>query len=655
MIAKSSIHVVATTVTLVTVALWRAPVLAQAPVPPPWWGQDDDRTTCVTAPFNTAGETPTVAVSPDPNNPPPMVEAGGDAGWIADVAGHQGVMGVQGPGQMGSVVIWVWNGEGDNSEKHVWLQYDSYTNQGAISGPSLTAGPPADSVGFHTPPPDPVDLGGGWSRHWREWTIKPQPFYEEIEFRMGTVPSGGSSAAAVIDNVQVGSHCENPPNPPNGKVCAFNMTEDVWPPDPVYVVCSSPGYEATTWGVAGGYPPEWMPGITDHEGVIGVPPLGVPSDGMVELWVDDLGEPSGLKHVACQFDFYAAEGGVIAWDPPELPPGSLVQNYQEYIYELPNGWQRCLLKLDVSPPPDWEIFRWHIFADEFSGPMAIDSTMVSSGFLFRDNWLEQFEVYDVGTGLHGQNAWKGWQNDPTVDAAVTDDQANGGFNALDVAGASDVVHEFDGHTSDRWAFTAWQYIPSDFESGGVPPDRGSYFILWNTYSDSGPPEEDHKSVQYNFDSNDGMLKVYYGNGMDTVSVPYETDQWAEIKVVVDLDADVAEVYYADALLAAYPWTGGIQGSGIGAREIRAVELFANDSSSIYYDDLSLRMTPVPGDLNCDGLVDFLDVEAFVMRLVDPSGYSIAFSECSNENGDVNTDGSVNGNDIQAFVSLIVAG
>ncbi len=365
------------------------PAFAQPQNPPAWWGQDDDRTTCVSLPFDINGFIPPPIVSADPGTDPAiMIETEGDAGWIDEVAGHAGVMGVEGAGQMGSIVIWVWNGEGDNSEKHVWLQYDSYTNQGAISGPSLTAGPPADSVGFHSPPPDPVDLGGGWTRHWREWTVKPQPFYEEIEFRMGTVPSGGSSAAAVIDNVQIGSHCENPPNPPNGKVCAFNMTEDVWPPDPVYVECTPPGHETTIWTAAGLTPPAWMPGITDHQGVIGVQPVGVPSENTLEVWVDDLAEPGGLKHVSCQFDFYMGEGGLIVWGPPELPAACVMEDYQEYVYELEGGWQRCVMQVDLSPPPDNETFRWHFLTDEFSGPMAIDNVIISSGFLFPDNWLD---------------------------------------------------------------------------------------------------------------------------------------------------------------------------------------------------------------------------------------------------------------------------
>ncbi len=135
--------------------------------------------------------------------------------------------------------------------------------------------------------------------------------------------------------------------------------------------------------------------------------------------------------------------------------------------------------------------------------------------------------------------------------------------------------------------SAWQYIPSDFASNGDGQFAGSYFILLNTYEDGGPHEEGHWSVQMQFDSNDGMLKVYHGDGLNTIDVPYVTDRWVKIETIIDLDDDWTQVYYDDALITEYSWTGGVLGDGGGALDIAAVDLYAGGSTSVFYDDLVL--------------------------------------------------------------------
>ena len=201
-------------------------------------------------------------------------------------------------------------------------------------------------------------------------------------------------------------------------------------------------------------------------------------------------------------------------------------------------------------------------------------------------WSDDFDSYEVDTGLHGQGGWKGWDNDSSFDAYVTDDFWWSPMHSADIADDSDLVHEYDGYTSGKWKYTAWQYIPADFASdNNTPFDPGTYFLLLNKYDDGGPY---NWSVQYIFDSNDGMCKVSHGDGHDTIDVPYVTDRWVKIEVFIDLDADEVRVHYDGEYLAEYTWTDGIYGDGGGALDIAAVDLFANGSSSVYYDDVSLR-------------------------------------------------------------------
>jgi hypothetical protein len=60
----------------------------------------------------------------------------------------------------------------------------------------------------------------------------------------------------------------------------------------------------------------------------------------------------------------------------------------------------------------------------------------------------------------------------------------------------------------------------------------------------------------------------------------------------------------------------------------------------------------PGDLNCDGSFNFLDINPFVLALVDPDRYAKVFPDCDVLNADINGDGLVDFRDINPFVALL---
>jgi enterochelin esterase-like enzyme len=62
-----------------------------------------------------------------------------------------------------------------------------------------------------------------------------------------------------------------------------------------------------------------------------------------------------------------------------------------------------------------------------------------------------------------------------------------------------------------------------------------------------------------------------------------------------------------------------------------------------------------GDLNCDGLVNNFDIDAFVLALTDSSAYAAAYPDCDVDHGDVNGDGAVNNFDIDPFVACLTGG
>jgi len=62
-----------------------------------------------------------------------------------------------------------------------------------------------------------------------------------------------------------------------------------------------------------------------------------------------------------------------------------------------------------------------------------------------------------------------------------------------------------------------------------------------------------------------------------------------------------------------------------------------------------------GDLNCDGLVGFGDINPFVLLLSNPAAWQATYPDCPILNGDINGDGAVDFGDINPFVALLSGG
>ena len=76
------------------------------------------------------------------------------------------------------------------------------------------------------------------------------------------------------------------------------------------------------------------------------------------------------------------------------------------------------------------------------------------------------------------------------------------------------------------------------------------------------------------------------------------------------------------------------------------------------DDVPCTPSPCahPGDLNCDGSVDFKDINPFVLYLSNFSDWQTTYAGCPPENGDTNGDGTYPSfRDINPFVALLSGG
>ncbi len=217
-------------------------------------------------------------------------------------------------------------------------------------------------------------------------------------------------------------------------------------------------------------------------------------------------------------------------------------------------------------------------------------------------WNEDFDSYATGSQMHGQGGWKGWDNDPSFGALTTSTQARSAPNSVAIVGASDLVHEYSGSTSGNWIYTAWQYVPNGFSGE-------SFFILLNTYADGGTK---NWSVQVSFNSATNQVT---NTGSSGGTLPLVKGQWVELRVEIDLDNDTQDFYYDNQLLYSGTWTGEVSGGG--ALNIGAVDLFANSSSVVGYDDMSLMQ----GAAACDAPDDIPWLQAVPSAGTTPPGSS----------------------------------
>lgn len=195
--------------------------------------------------------------------------------------------------------------------------------------------------------------------------------------------------------------------------------------------------------------------------------------------------------------------------------------------------------------------------------------------LAQPGWSDDFDSYSAGTDLHGVGGWKGWGNDQTYTAWTTDTFAHSAPNSVEIEGLADLVHEFSDYTSGLWTITAWQYIPDNM--------IGDTSYIWlNQYDD--PGATNNWSVQVHFVSATGNML----SDFDNATLPFVTDEWAELRIDLDLDTDVQTFYYNGTMLYTKSWADGVSGGGIDA--IGAIDLFANNATSVYYDDISIAPT-----------------------------------------------------------------
>jgi len=93
--------------------------------------------------------------------------------------------------------------------------------------------------------------------------------------------------------------------------------------------------------------------------------------------------------------------------------------------------------------------------------------------------------------------------------------------------------------------------------------------------------------------------------------------------------------------------------------LHAATRSGDNSPTDEFDNIGFRVAEVPrnpvGDLNCDGVVDFRDINPFILALTNGAAYDQEYPECDRSLADINQDGYVDFGDINPFVMLLSGG
>lgn len=133
------------------------------------------------------------------------------------------------------------------------------------------------------------------------------------------------------------------------------------------------------------------------------------------------------------------------------------------------------------------------------------------------------------------------------------------------------------------------------------------------------------------------------NGTDWVTIWQNPDSELADTFWHEMDLDISTL--ADNKPAVYlRWTMGTTDSGwrYCGWNIDDVRLTALECEPPF----------VVGDLNCDGEVNFRDINPFVLALTDLAAYELLYPGCPFGNRDINGDGAFNFGDINPFVALL---
>ena len=187
--------------------------------------------------------------------------------------------------------------------------------------------------------------------------------------------------------------------------------------------------------------------------------------------------------------------------------------------------------------------------------------------------------------------------------------------------------------------TSWT-APVIINTDSTPP--GDQFFPWIEVDQAGGLHivtyDSRRTIQ-NDNNVHGWFDAYYTCSLDGGAT------WSEYC----LSPAPFDSYYSGS--GSGQFMGDYLGLGFGADRVYPSYASTQNLNTDIFTNV-IHWTPL-GDMNCDGSVDFGDINPFVLYLADYSAWLAAYSGCPPQNGDINEDGAYpDFGDINPFVALL---
>ena len=246
-------------------------------------------------------------------------------------------------------------------------------------------------------------------------------------------------------------------------------------------------------------------------------------------------------------------------------------------------------------------------------------------------FFDDMDSYTAGTGLACQNSvdWDTWSNAPcgSEDPLVSSNFAASGINSTVITQNNDLIHRLGDRTSGKYNISFQIYIPAG---------KSGYFNTMSRF-DQNPQ---HWAMEVFFDAGgSGTLLT----GDPDVAFTWVEDTWQDVAVVVDLDSDLGEFWFAGSMVHSWTWTNSAS-TGTGPLMLAVNDIFgAAATDEMYFDNYRVQQIgPVPiswaiEDLDGDFVPDHLGDTVTVQGVVFTPNYQTTNNSFYIDDGTAGTD------------------
>ena len=262
-----------------------------------------------------------------------------------------------------------------------------------------------------------------------------------------------------------------------------------------------------------------------------------------------------------------------------------------------------------------------------AGAAVLVSTLASA-----QNYCDDYEVYPAAGagavftpgGLPNAGGWYQWDlavnNDTLCYDATGPILAQNGSQYIGTQLNADTIKVFNTgavktYIAGHWNICVWTYVPGP--ASATPMLDSQWAVFLNDYNDLGPYEW---ATQVDFDPLTGSVLVDNGISLTTCAPQFGVgaglvfDAWKKLKIDVNLDLDIAQVYYdGGAVGDPFSWSQGPFGNNGGAglpcpppafsqKAIHCFDWYANSTalspSFMYWDDVEIKSKVPPPIIKC---------------------------------------------------------